>query len=93
MNILVHEDSDFRDQMVECERAVASALLLDSLDAIICVTGSAEYGGIDDSLPEVCEKMWKQNVWPAVTCANIAKKHLKPGGFLCLSGREAYTKS
>lgn len=84
---MVHHENTLSDQQTDIITCLKNKLGETKLNAIICVTGGFEPGTINDDFPKKCENMWKQNVWPSIITAMIAKKFLNENGFVSLSGK------
>ncbi|KAJ1914797.1 hypothetical protein IWQ60_008676 [Tieghemiomyces parasiticus] len=58
--------------------------------AVLCVAGGWEGGSIQsDQALASAEHMWQQSVQTSLIAAQIAARHLRPGGLLTLTGAEA----
>lgn len=68
---------------------VAAKLDNTKLDAVICVAGGWAGGDATKDLAKSSDLMWKQSVWSSSIAATIAANHLKPAGFLALTGANA----
>ena len=84
---IIVEGDTWGEQELHVYKAVAEAILSDTLDAIVCMAGGWAGGspGSKDFVKNA-DAMWRQSVWPAAISAGLATKHLREGGICVLPG-------
>ncbi|ODM89735.1 Dihydropteridine reductase [Orchesella cincta] len=94
LNIKRNELHTTLDQAQWIEQKLKESLQMDAatktLDGIICVAGGWMGGNVatDDFLKSV-DMMWKQSVESSVVAAYLARRFLKEGGLLVMTGAQA----
>lgn len=89
-NVEVKPSDNWVDQSDQVYSGVEALLNGQTIDAIICVAGGWAGGNASDKdFIKNSDLMWKQSVWTSTIAAQLGAKHLKPGGFLSLTGAKA----
>eukprot|EP00048_Salpingoeca_helianthica_P016395 m.232110 g.232110 ORF g.232110 m.232110 type:complete len:233 (+) comp18582_c0_seq1:34-732(+) len=90
-NVVVPPSASWADQDRQISSEVAAILGAGKLQAIVCVAGGWAGGNASSDLVATTELMVRQSILTSTIAAQLAARHLAPGGMLALTGSAAAT--